>query len=307
MAADLPPRGSLGGASRPWKPAALAVVAAVALAAHAFITWRLVRQDDGLRLLRVTTGEELALRDALGELRAVRLLFLGEYHDQLSHHQAQLAVIRALHEVDRPLAIGLEMFRAEDQEALDQWVAGTLPLERFLPRYYANWNFPWELYRDIFLYAREHQIPLVGLNVPLGVVQQVARAGFASLAPEQIERLPMVRCVVDAQYEEFIRRAMGMHVPGGRVFTHFCEAQLMWDTVMAVTLLEYLERHPATTVAVLAGQGHAWKGGIPSQVGQRAEVSMQVVVPKPPASGQQAAMLTSDADFLWLGLEQPER
>jgi uncharacterized iron-regulated protein len=279
------------------------VVAALILTAHAVITWRSLRQGDGLRLLRVTDGQELALRDALGELSAARLLFLGEFHDQPSHHQAQLAVIRALHEVDHPLAIGLEMFRAEDQETLDQWVAGTLSLEHFLPLYYANWNFPWALYRDIFLYAREHRIPLVGLNVPLGLVQQVARAGFRSLAPEQLERLPMVRCVVDEQYEEFIRRAMGMHSTGGREFTHFCEAQLMWDTVMAINLLDYLEQHPTTTVAVLAGQGHAWKGGIPSQVRQRVEVPMQVVVPMLPARLQQVEVLPGDADFLWLGLE----
>ena len=275
----------------------------VLLAIHAAITWRLLHTPRAERLLRVADGRELSLNDVLPELAAARLLFLGELHNQPAHHRAQLGVIRALHEVDHPVAVGLEMFRAEDQPVLDRWVEGSLPLEEFLPIYYANWNYPWTFYREIFLYAREHGIPLVGLNVPLELVQQVARHGFGSLSPEQVEELPAVRCVVDTEYEQFIRRAMGMHGSHGQAFTNFCEAQLMWDTAMAVRLLAYLEENPATTVAVVAGRGHAWKGGIPAQVARRSAVPMWVLAPKLPDAHQAVELQPADTDFFWLGLE----
>ncbi|MDF1551417.1 MAG: ChaN family lipoprotein [Deferrisomatales bacterium] len=273
------------------------------LAIHAAITWRRLPAPGPERLLRVSDGRELALDEALPALAAARLLFLGEFHDQPAHHRAQLAVIRALHEAGHPVAVGMEMFRADDQQALDRWVEGTLPLEEFLSVYYANWNFPWALYSDMLLYAREHRIPLVGLNLSPELVQQVARRGFGSLGPEQLQQVPTVQCVVDEEYEAFIRRAMGMHGTGGPAFTNFCEAQLLWDTVMAIHLLAYLDENPGMTVAVVAGRGHAWKGGIPARVSQRSAVPMQVLVPKLPDAFQQVEVRPEDADYFWLGLE----
>jgi uncharacterized iron-regulated protein len=273
------------------------------LAVHAVLTWQVRPVNRPERLLRVADGRELALEEALPDLAAARLVFMGEFHDQPSHHRAQLAVIRALHEADHPLAVGLEMFRAEDQPALDRWVEGSLPLEEFLPIYYANWNFPWAFYSEIFHYAREHRIPLLGLNLSLDLVQQVARSGFGSLGTEQLEQLPAVQCVVDTAYEEFIRRAMGMHGTHGKAFTNFCEAQLMWDSVMAVQLLEHLDDNPETTVAVVAGRGHAWKGGIPAQVARRDPVPMRVLVPKLPPELHQVEVQPEDADYFWRGLE----
>lgn len=284
------------------KLAASILLASLLLGVHAGITWRIGAAPDGIRLLRVSDGREVTLLRAVDELAAARLVFLGELHGQPSVHRAQLAVIRALHEADHPLAVGLEMFRAEDQEVLDRWVEGTVSLEQFLPEYDANWGYPWDLYRDIFMYAREHRIPLIGLNTSSEIVQQVARAGFTSLDREQLQALPPVRCVVDEEYESFIRRAMGMHNTVGREFTHFCEAQLLWDAVMAVNLLEYLEGHPSVTVAVLAGQGHAWKGGIPAQVGQRKQVAMRVILPRLPGAHGQIGVLPEDVDYQWLGL-----
>jgi len=273
------------------------------LVVHAALTWRQGVGVPPQQLLRVADGRTLTLAAALPDLAAARLMFLGEFHDQPAHHAAQLEVIRALHEAGHPVAVGLEMFRADDQLALDGWIEGSLPLEEFLPIYYTNWDFPWALYRDIFTYAREHGIPLVGLNLPRPIVQQVARNGFASLGLDQLQQLPPVQCTVDTEYETFIRRALGMHGPGGLAFTRFCEAQLLWDTVMALNLLAYLEAHPSTTVAVLAGRGHAWKRGIPAQVAQRAPVPMRVLAPKLPDNYHEVELCPEDTDYFWLGLE----
>lgn len=253
-------------------------------------------------LLRVADGARLSLEQAMPDLSAARLVFVGELHDQISHHAAQLRVIRAFHEGDRPVAVGLEMFRADSQEILDRWVRGELSLEEFLPVYYDNWNFPWVYYRDILLYAREHGIPLVGLNVPQETIRQVARGGFESLTPEQMGELPPVRCEIDQAYEEFIRRALGMHGHGGRNFTHFCEAQLVWDTAMAVNLVRFLEENPDHAVVVIAGSGHAWKRGIPDQVQRIAPFPFRVVVPETPGRLDRAGVTAEDADYLWVVL-----
>lgn len=229
-----------------------------------------------------------------------RLILVGEHHTNTAHHAAQLAVIRFLAERGVPVSIGLEMFRQDQQRALDDWLAGNIDEKAFERVYLDNWNFPWPLYREIFVYAREKQIPLVGLNVSREITRQVARNGFASLSDEQRGELPGVTCNVTRAYRDFIRRALGAHGHGEMNFNHFCEAQLVWDTAMAVGATDYLKAHPDRTMVLLAGSGHARKMGIPYQVNERAPVPLAVLLPYTPDAFTPEMLTTADADYIIL-------
>lgn len=253
--------------------------------------------------LRVADGSYIPLPELMAELKQVDMVFMGELHNHPGHHLAQLQVIQALHETGKAVAIGLEMFRAEDQQALDQWVAGEIDLAEFLPIYQENWSM-WEMYRDIFVYARENRIPMIGLNISREVTQQVARQGFGSLSAEQLDELPPIRCDVDNRYEDFIRRAHGAGHHGSD-FLSFCEAQMVWDNIMAENLLGWHRANPNHTVVVLAGSGHAWKHGIPEQIERRsATVSYRVLLPDMPGRISAQDATVEEADFLLLGLEE---
>ena len=255
------------------------------------------------RILRVSDGQILYLPDIVKDLKKSQLVFVGELHTSESHHKAQLETIRALKEANTTVAIGFEMFRRDSQPDLDRWVKGELSEKEFEKIYYQNWTYPWPLYKDIFLYAREHKIPMVGLNVPPEVTKQVAREGFESLTPKQRGDLPMVTCRVDPEYLAFIRRSLAMHGHGGMDFTKFCEAQLVWDTAMAWTLLRYSEKNPQTTVVVIAGSGHSWKLGIPAQVLSRSQVVLKVILPEIPGRIERGNISLAEADYVWLGLK----
>ncbi|MGE5312018.1 MAG: ChaN family lipoprotein, partial [Nitrospirota bacterium] len=215
---------------------------------------------------------------------------------------AQLEVIRRLHESGVPIAVGLEMFRRDTQEQLDRWVNGELDEKSFQKIYFDNWSLPWNLYRDIFVFARDHKIPLVGLNVPRDITRQIAREGFASLTPEQLGDMPAVSCVVDDAYAAFIRRSLGMHAHGDMNFTRFCEAQLFWDTAMAWNAIRFLKDHPSSTMVVIAGSGHAWKRGIPAQVTTRTPLPFRVILPEIPGRLERETVRLDDTDYLWLGI-----
>lgn len=254
--------------------------------------------------LDVTEGTFVSFEEVIDDLKGVRLVFMGELHDNMGHHQAQLQVIRALHEQGVPVAIGLEMFRTENQEVLDRWVAGELSEEEFLKLYLDNWSM-WTEYRDIFLEARDRKIPMVGLNIPRKITQQVARSGFASLSPQDLGELPgRVRCDVDQKYKDYIRRVLGGHFHDNATFNNFCEAQLLWDSAMADALLNYLETDPSRTVVVLAGSGHAWKYGIPEQVSREVELPYRVLLPEIPGRVSAETITPEEADYLMMGLEE---
>jgi uncharacterized iron-regulated protein len=249
-------------------------------------------------LFHLETEKSIPLSEAVEALSRKKIILVGEYHNRMEHHLAQLAVIRALDNAGVPVAVGLEMFRRESQPVLDRWVRGDMDQKAFQKAYYENWNFPWPLYRPIFGYARQKGIPLVGVNVPAAITRKVARRGFGSLSPEEKKRLPDVACRVDEEYMAFIKRAYGAHAHGRMNFIYFCEAQLVWDKAMAVNALEYLEANPGRRLVLLCGTGHAWKKGIPAQINSRSNIPVAVILPWTEDRIEPGQITVRDADFI---------
>ncbi|MFO0752101.1 MAG: ChaN family lipoprotein [Thermodesulfovibrionales bacterium] len=254
------------------------------------------------RVLRVQDKTSIPFDRMIRDIGGADVVLVGESHGERSHHAAQLAVIKALRGVRPPLAVGLEMFRADSQDALDRWIGGEMTLQKFLQIYYDNWSFPWAYYSDIFFYAREKGIPLVGLNIPRRIAQKVAWTGFSSLTPDELKELPPgITCDVDREYMDFIRRTYEAHRGGDAgSFTRFCEAQMLWDKVMARHLVAYLKRNPGSTVVVLAGSGHSWKRGIPEQIRRASGLTYRVILPAPPDGARRDTITPDDADYLLL-------
>ena len=256
-------------------------------------------------------GDVLRLRDRatipfdrmVGEAAKSRVVVIGESHDNQAHHDLQLKIIRTLYEGGAPLAVGLEMFRAESQDLLDKWWRWGMPTEQFESLYRENWGMPWILYRDIFLYSRQKRIPLVGLNVPRDVIAKVAREGFVSLTEAERKKLPPgLTCTLDEAYRSFIRSTFTEHArASGRSFEHFCEAQMVWDTAMAIYALEYLDKNPGSRIVILAGSVHAWKRAIPRQIAtMRPDETVSVILPAQGGKGDREKITAEDADYLVL-------
>ena len=254
------------------------------------------------RVLRVGDDKVISFTQMTNDLRKADIVFVGESHENPKHHATQLEIIKALNEARAPLAIGLEMFRANEQKELDQWTSGHMSTERFIPLYYDNWNMPWPLYSNIFLYARDRRIPMLGLNVPSDITRKVSPEGFSSLTKDELKQLPPgISCDVDEQYREFIRQAYEAHHGDQKSFNNFCEAQRIWDTAMAWHLTEFMKKNPGTTVVVLAGTGHSWKRGIPEEVKKQSGYKTKVILQELPEQSERGVVSNKDADYIILG------
>jgi uncharacterized iron-regulated protein len=261
------------------------------------------QEDYNRRMYDLNREKELRMSQVLADLKNNRIVLVGEHHSNKQHHMAQLAVIRALKEAGLRVAVGLEMFRNESQPALDQWISGEIDDKRFEKIYYDNWQFPWQAYRKIFEYARNHQIQMIGLNVPREITRQVSRNGFKSLSPQQKGKISEVSCIVDQEYMNYIRKAFGGHGHGQLNFIYFCEAQLVWDSAMAVYTLDYLKKNPDSIVVILTGTGHAQKGAVPRQIRVRSNLPYAVILPEIPGSIDAETISNADADYIILDLK----
>jgi len=254
----------------------------------------------GATIMRVSDRKEVGMPRLVESAKEARIIIIGEVHSEMAHHENQLAVIEALKNAGINFAIGMEMFQARDQLDLDRWVNGQMSEDDFKKVYYMNWHVPWKAYRQILVYARDNRIPVVGLNISQSIMHRIFSKGYSSLTPAELEEIPGIKCVVDKPYEEFIKKAMEEHEMKNMSFTNFCEAQLVWDTVMARNSVKYLDRHQGTKLVVLAGSGHSWKRGIPDQVRKISNYPCLVILPELPGRIDRNNASTADADYLIL-------
>jgi uncharacterized iron-regulated protein len=178
------------------------------------------------------------------------------------------------------LSLGMEMFNTGQQEVLDQWTAGTLSEKEFLKKssWFNNWRMDYAYYRDILNYAREHQIPVIGLNATRELVKQVGRNSFDSLDEETRAQLPEFD--MEDPYQLAMAKAIyAGHSSGKAMFDGFLRIQTLWDESMAESVVRVMqEEGPEHRMVVMAGGNHVRYGfGIPRRVYRRLPTSYMLV------------------------------
>jgi len=252
--------------------------------------------------LRLRDGRVVSFEEMMDDIKDSKLIFAGEYHDNKVHHGVQLDIIKKMNALKPSIAVGAEMFERESQDYLNKWVKGDIRLDDFVPLYYKNWSEPWTLYNDIFLYLRDNKIPLIGLNLSKDVLNRVEKTGVSSLTKEGIKELPADGyCYVDMKYMDFIRRVYAIHGHQKRNVETFCLALLLKDRVMAQGIAEYLKKNQDKTLIVLSGVNHAWKKGVPVQIGPiLKEVRSTVILLGAPVYTGAQTFTADDADYVLL-------
>ncbi len=232
-----------------------------------------------------------------------QVVFIGETHDRYDHHLNQLAVIDGLHGRHDDLVIGMEFFQQPFQSNLDDFIAGKISEGELLSKteYFDRWRFDYRLYRPILRYAREHQIPLIALNVPSELSEKVAEGGLEVLEEEERAYVSDGVERENAAYEGHLREIFAHHPhTEDRDFERFLDAQLLWDEGMAQRAAAHFRTSPNGHMVVLAGAGHLERGyGIPDRVRRRVPVSSAVVL-----NGPRADLDPAVADYLILSPRQ---
>jgi uncharacterized iron-regulated protein len=252
------------------------------------------------QIISASTLGQVSLSELAKDLQEARFIFVGEHHDSAVHHAMQLQILRLLKAKGVKIGVALEMFSHEDGEALERWVAGDLEALEFYDLYVRRWNAEqWPLYGDILHYAREHGIPIAGINVPKKVVAKFAEGGFASLEENEKLGITGIECDAGSKYLDLIREAMSGGAREERSLRRFCETQIFWDTSMAVNLLRVAEKRPDHVWMIMAGIFHSWKHGIPAQLARRSDAPLRVVLPSSDSSYLAYDIPRHDADYIW--------
>ncbi len=260
------------------------------------------------------TDELLSPAQLAERLSGKRIVLVGESHTDIDFHKAQLRIIQELYNAGREVLVGLEMYPYTKQKYLDDWIAGYFTEEGFLAasEWYDSWGYHWDYYRDIFLFAREHELPMYALNTPREIISAVRKKGFDELTEEEKAQLPPS---IDTDNDEhfqlfkafFADDESGMHASmTEEQWRGMFAAQCTWDASFGHNGLKALEQHPGdnAVLVVLVGSGHTtYDLGIQRQVANWSDVSISTVIPISIREWDEDEVIekvqASYADFIW--------
>jgi len=224
--------------------------------------------------LQLDSGAVVDESSILARAQLNRVVLLGEHHDNQSHHDWQLRMLRLLHQQQPALVMGLEMLPKVVQPKIDRFLRGETTLDVFLKEveWQRYWSFSADYYTPLLKYAREQQIPVIALNVTREKVNDAVDRGWefapVGMTPPAQPTRPYIRHLVTSfQRHKFPGAELDMTVEGP-AFRRFVQKQLLWDRAMAEGINAQLSApQQSSMVVAFIGSGHLMHGfGVPHQL-----------------------------------------
>jgi len=238
----------------------------------------------GTKILKITNGIENVdnLDELIDDLLEKRIVYIGEVHDKLLHHEAQLEIIKSLYAKNNKIAIGMEMFQEDFQGVINRYLSGEISEEVFLKNteYESRWGFDYKLYKPIVDFAKVNGIPLVALSINSDIIGKISDNGLINLDSADLNRLPESIDFTDSGYKSYLMDIFSEHPKNENSdFNKFYNIQVIWDESMADNIDRFLSENNDRNIIVLAGQGHiVYSYGIPSRVHRRNKLDYTTIL-----------------------------
>src|SRR3954462_2571150 len=208
---------------------------------------------DSFKLVQMQGSAPVAvdLNAAADILKDYDVIFVGEYHDHLANHLAEMALLRALHQRAPQLALSMEQFERDVQPAVDDYLAGRAG-EATLKREGRAWKNYDEAYRPLVEYAKDHGLPIIAGNAPEALVHCVGQGGAAFLETLPAAKRAWAAADIHAEDGPYKRKFLGFMqgdaAHGGsfaaaRADKSFA-AQVTRDDTMAESMANFLRAEP---------------------------------------------------------------
>lgn len=254
------------------------------------------------------TQKAVSTAEMLDGLKEYQVIFFGEFHDSQPIHDAELDVLKGLHDLHGDkLVLSMEMFERDVQSTMNDYLAGTLSEELFLSQ-----SRPWPqymtAYKPMVEFAKEKGIPVLTGNIPRRMAAAYAKArSLGGVAAADKRYLPKVHAAgSDAYRTKFAATMAGMNdMPGGMkvpeaMIQPIFMAQCLKDDAMAESIAEYLDVHGDAIVYHVVGNFHSegHLGAVEKLHGLRPDLKIAVInaVHYDPAAESAADAASAHAD-----------
>lgn len=208
-------------------------------------------------------GMEVSYGAMLDHLVTFDIILFGELHINPIVHWLQFETTKDLFKrAGERLSIGMEMFEADDQIIIDEYLGGTIGHDTFIAEA-KIWNNYETDYRPVVEFAYNHSIAFIGTNIPRRYASLVARSGLGALeelsdqAKQWIAPLPIPLDLKSPTYHDLL----DLGTAHGMEAENFLAAQAIKDASMAHFILTNYS--PGKLFFHLNGEYHSRRyGGI---------------------------------------------
>ena len=206
---------------------------------------------------------------AADTLKEFDVIFVGELHDHIANHLAEMALLRVIHQRVPRLALSMEQFERDRQTTLDDYLAGKIGEETL--RDGLGWSNYAEAYRPLIEYAKEHRLPVIAANAPQKIVRCVGREGAGFLSTLPADKRNLVAAALHLQDGAYKKKFLKFMVEDGshngpdggnkekaaeRLDRSFA-AQVVRDDTMAESIANFLQANRGYKVLHVTGAFHA--------------------------------------------------
>ncbi len=233
------------------------------------------------------SGKELSAAQLAKRLQKYDVVFFGEFHDQSEIHQYELELLKAMYKAKgAKLALSMEMFEADNQSKLNNFLADTLSEENFLAA-----SRPWPNYGTDYAplvnFAKEKKMPVIAANVPRFLAAHVAKnnASTEGVEAQYQQWLPKHTYAPDGAYKDKFYAQMSspaapMKMPPQRLAAVYA-AQCLKDDKMAESIAAFADAHKNMQILHINGCFHsdAHLGTTQKLEALRPELKIAVITP----------------------------
>lgn len=168
------------------------------------------------------------------------VVLFGEIHNNPISHWLQLELTSDLHElIGKDLVLGAEMFEADNQLIIDEYLSGLISESRFEEEARLWNNYPTD-YKPLVELAEQNGLRVIATNIPRRYANSVFRQGVEVLGrlPEEAMKymapLPLVYDTTLSSYASLTGGSGGMPGHGSR---NLADAQAVKDAAMSHFIL----------------------------------------------------------------------
>lgn len=158
------------------------------------VSSRLGPEDPSIRRARrayqkeVNSSWKVSDRTELAQaFRQHDVTLIGDFHALLQSQKTQRRLLEQFFEASNlSFDLGVECLPKSSQKWIDAFLGGEIDEKEFLrkTRWEKVWGFPWEHYREIFLWAKERSLRVVALNTLKSSLKERDRFAAKTIAAE---------------------------------------------------------------------------------------------------------------------------
>lgn len=229
------------------------------------------------QIVRAHDRAEISRAELYEALADVQVIYLGEKHDVMRHHELQLEVLQALVEMGRQPTLGFEVFFLGQTGPLMDYAQtaktgthaasmaggvsqGVEAVERLRERlkWGASRDDSWSWYGPLLRFARRHQLPVFGADLLPSLRRRIGEQGIAGLTSVE-RRMLFPTDFVDPAYEALMHEQIkGAHCGWGppAYLARMYQTWIARNDAMSMAIAAGLDDRPDEPVVMILGAGH---------------------------------------------------